>query len=170
MVVVGCAKWQDPPATTDSRLTNPYCNDPKAVNFNWGFPGKPDNTVCFYPTDLFTGTYIYTDSVYTSPDNYFLYYRIDTLHFIAQSQTKVAVTGFCLLRDTLRLTADKSYIAAVDTLIGDSTTNRGQYWCRIKDTVSGTILNSRLDTMLHVSFQIISDTGTTLHIGKAKKI
>src|ERR1043165_6289024 len=58
-----CKKWQDPAPKEDPRLTRPYCNDPEAVNYNWDFPGKPDNSVCFYPSDLFAGTYTFWDTV-----------------------------------------------------------------------------------------------------------
>lgn len=169
---VACNKWKDPAPVNDPRLTNPYCNDPGAVNYNWGFPGKPDNSICFYPTDLFKGTYLFIDSVYQSSTGYFLYEDSITLNFypIDGSHTRLAVIGFCGT-DSLLLTAGVgSFTASVDTTLGDSLTYRGQRWCRILDTVNGTILNSRIDTLLHVNLQIISDTGITTHVGKARKI
>lgn len=175
VVVVGlfaCNKWKDPAATTDPRLTNPYCNDPEAVNYNWGFPGKPDNTICFYPKDLFVGNFLYVDSVYITASNTFIYSDSLVLHIYSTpgSNSKIAVLGFCSGGDSLKLTAGATYTATVDTLIGDSVTARGQRWCRVKDTVSGTIFDSRIDTLLHINLQIISDTGITTHMGKAKKI
>lgn len=165
-----CEKWQDAAPVEDNRLSNPYCNDPLAVNFNWGFPGKPDNSVCYYPTDLFIGQYSFVDSVYTVPENYFLYAQSVTFRVVALSKTKIGVVGFCGVNDTLKMTSDKSYIASIDTLIGDSTSNKGQYWCQIRDTVSGTLTNNRFDSLMYISFQVISDTATTLHLGKARKL
>ncbi len=166
-----CNKWKDPAPTNDPRLTNPYCNDPDAVNYNWGFPGKPDNSLCFYPKDLFIGTYMYVDSVYITDRNLFIYADTVYLHIYSRpaSNSKIAIVGFCG-SDSLKLTAGASYIATIDTLIGDTLTSRGQQWCRAKDTVSGTVFNSRIDTLLHINLQIVSDTGITTHIGKAKKI
>ena len=167
-----CKKWIDPPATNDPRLTNPYCNNPDAVNYNWGFPGKPDNSICFFPKDLFIGDYSFVDSILVTSTNLFVRRDSMVLHFysVPGSNSKISVVGFCGGGDTLKLTAGPSYVATVDTLIGDSLTNRGQHFCRVQDTVNGTIYNSRLDTLLHVTLQVISDTGTTTHMGKAKKL
>ena len=172
LLFISCAKWKDPAPYTDPRLTNPYCNDPNAVNYNWGFPGKPDNTVCFYPTDLFVGTYIFTDSVYRTSDlSLFLSTVTETLYVSRLSQTQIAVTGFCANGNSIHLTADKSYNATVDTTVGDTLTARGQTLCRIVDTVSGAISKDRIvDSLLHISFIVVSDTGSTTHIGSAKKI
>ena len=170
-VFYSCKKWVDPPATNDPRLTNPYCNDPNAVNYNWGFPGKPDNSLCYYPTDLFKGTYQFVDSVYIASTSLFIYTKTETLQVYARSQTKLSIFGFCDAGDSLLLHATNNYIATVDSLIGDTLTIRGQYLCRIQDTINGTITYSRIDSLLHVNLQVVSDTGqTTLHIGKARKI
>src|ERR1043165_5567011 len=72
-----CKKWQDPAPKEDPRLTRHYCNDPSAVNYNWDFPGKPDNSVCFYPADLFAGTYMFYDTVSASQSD--LYLSADSL-------------------------------------------------------------------------------------------
>src|SRR5579872_3418748 len=74
--VCSCSKYKDTKATADPRLTNPYCNDTNAVNYNWGFPGKPDSTVCFYPTDVFKGIYTFNDSIFLQPLGIFV--RADT--------------------------------------------------------------------------------------------
>lgn len=67
LLLISCEKWQDSKADSDPRLQDrKYCNDPDAVNFNWGFPGVPDSTKCIFPTDLYVGTYSFTDSIYSS--------------------------------------------------------------------------------------------------------
>ena len=169
LVFFSCKKYQDPPPTTDPRLTNHYCNDPLAVNYNWGFPGIPDNTKCFYPTDLFAGTYSFVDSVYDATQTYFLFADSLILTFKALSDTQISVSGFCSGAGNLRMTA-RSYVASMDSIIGDTLTPaRGQQWCRLQDTVSGTITDNTIDTTLHVYLQIISDTGITFHTGRARK-
>lgn len=166
--MLSCAKWKDKPAQ-DPHLTQAYCNDPDAVNYNWGFPGKPDNTVCFYPTDVFAGTYLFRDSIYQ--DTLFVGYDSFMLYITAQSHTKISVSGFCTNGNQVRLTAGLTYVATVDTTEGDSTTiNHGQMMCRIQDTVTGTFTKDRVDSsLLHISLQVFSDTGVATHYGSARK-
>lgn len=171
LFIAACNKWKDPAPYTDPRLTNPYCNDPEAVNYNWGFPGKPDNTVCFYPTDVFRGTYVLTDSVYQTSTGFLLYGSVDTIQIYALSHTKLAILGLCNGGDSLKLTAGLTMVARVDTTVGDTTVLRwGQLLCRTQDTVSGTVTFSTLDSLLHFTLDVVSDTGTTQHLGKAKKL
>lgn len=166
-----CNKWSDPAPVTDPRLTNPYCNDPDAVNYNWGFPGKPDNSICFYPSDIFNGTYVFTDSVYLTASSLFIYTQTETLYVSKQSKTKLQILGLCSGGNVLNLTAHSDFTATIDTTVGDTTTiNRGQLLCRTVDTVSGTFTYNRFDSLLHVSFQVVNDTGTTTHLGKGRKI
>ena len=167
-MLFSCAKWKDPKGY-DPNLPNHYCNDPAAVNYNWGFPGKADNTVCFYPTDLFKGSYLFRDSIYR--DTLFIRYDSFILNMSAQSHTKITVGGFCMNGNQIVLTAGPTYVATVDTTVGDSTTlNLGQIMCRTQDTVSGTISKDRIDsTLLHITLQVVSDTGTTTHYGSARK-
>lgn len=166
-----CKKWTDPAPVTDPRLTNPYCNDPDAVNYNWGFPGKPDNTICFYPSDIFNGTYLFVDSVYLTSSGLFISTQTETLQVSKQSKTALFISGLCSNGNILRVTAHADFTATIDTTAGDTTTyNRGQLLCRTQDTASGTFTYSRIDSQLHIQFQVVNDTGMTTHIGRAKKI
>ena len=167
---VSCKKWVDPAPTTDPRLNNPYCNDPEAVNYNWGFPGKPDNSLCFFPSDIFNGTYTFVDSVYQASTGFFILTQTQTLNVVKRSQNKLEVFGLCGT-GSLFITAHSNFIATIDTTVGDTTIfNRGQLLCRTQDTASGTITYNRIDSLLHISITVVSDTGITTHTGKAKKI
>ena len=170
-VLFSCAKWKDPKPVNDPRLTNPYRNDPTAVNYNWGFPGKPDNTVCFYPSDLFQGSYLFYDSVYLSPSGLFISADSFIIKISKISNSKIGVTGFCNSGKQLTLTAGPTYVATMDTTVGDTTTmNPGQLLCRIQDTISGTISKDRVDSnLLHINLRVVSDTGTALFVGRARK-
>lgn len=162
-LVVSCQKWKDSKPFTDPRINNPYCNDPNAVNYNWGFPGRPDDSVCFYPTDVYVGKYLFVDSVLHS-DNSFFYADSLTLHFYALSQTKMAILGFCSAGDSLKLTVDRSMNAVIDSVI----VGFGQSFCRTADTVSGTIEKVLTDTTnktFTVNFTVVSDTGVNFHTG-----
>jgi len=169
-LLYSCAKWKDPKGYTDPQLTNPYCNDPNAVNYNWGFPGKPDNTLCFYPNQLFAGHWEYYDTVTSLTSGLVLFTDSFLMNVHSISDTLISVFGFCgSLSDSIILTAGPTYIATVDTLIGDSITTEGQRLCRVQDTINGTITRDRIDSpyVLHISLQVTSDTGSTIHSGSA---
>ncbi|XZF12475.1 hypothetical protein ACTHGU_11840 [Chitinophagaceae bacterium MMS25-I14] len=175
LVVAGffsCKKYKDTPGIRPPQLdSQKYCNDPTAVNYNWGFPGVPDNSVCFYPTQLFSGTYSFKDSVYT-PDERLA--RIDSfvLQLNALTHSQFSVSGFCTSGGALNFTASRYYSATVDTTVADSSTGvYGQIFCSIADTVNGTFTKSHTnDSIFTVSLTVISDTGTTTHRGTAYKL
>lgn len=159
-------KPTDYTATAPDTLANRfYCNDPEAVNYNWSFPGRPDNKVCRYPTDFFNGTYYYTDSVYFpdgSLDSAGSLVRY-TLRLSALDRQRFSLAGFCTSGDSLHMTANRFFRASIDTLVG-----AGQRLCRAQDTVSGTVTRTLEDTArLRILFTIVSDTGTTTHRGTA---
>jgi len=161
-LVVSCQKWKDSKPFTDPRLTNPYCNDPNAVNYNWGFPGRPDDSICFYPTDVYIGKYLFVDSVLRA-DNSFLYSDSLFVNFYALSKTQMAAIGFCKGGDSLKLSVNRSMDAYIDTTIA-----LGQQFCRAADTVSGFIqkvLTDSSNKTFTVSFTVVSDTTINLHTG-----
>jgi len=170
-IFFSCAKWKDPKPVNDPRLTNPYCNDPTAVNYNLGFPGKPDNTTCFYPSDLFAGSYLVHDSIYLSPSGLFIAADSFIINISKLSSTKIGIIGFCPSSKQLILTAGPTYVATVDTTVGDTATlNQGQTLCRIQDTLNGTISKDMVDsTLLHITLQVVSDTGISELVGIARK-
>jgi hypothetical protein len=175
-VFFSCAKYKDPKGYTDPRLTNPYCNDPTAVNYNVGFPGKPDSTVCIYPSSEFTGTYVFHDSVFN--DTLFLFMDSLVLRISAYNHNKILVKGLC--SDTTcvdTFTANLLKVASVDTALLDTITlTVGQLLCPCilplppADTVSGTFTIDALDsTLLHINLVVISDSGSNTHAGSARK-
>ncbi len=168
---VSCKKWVDPAPVADPRINTPYCNDPSAVNYNWGYPGKPDNSVCFYPSDLFAGTYVYKDTTYKTQTD--LYLAADSMNIIISkiSSTQITVSGLCPSGQQLILTAGATYQASVDTTVGDSLTlYPGQFFCRNQDTVTGTFTRDKVDsTLIYVALYIRSDTGATTRTGRAIK-
>jgi hypothetical protein len=170
-IFLSCKKYKDSKPVTDPRLNKHYCNDPNAVNFNWDFPGIPDNSVCFYPTDVFQGVYEFHDSVFLKTSG--LYIHADTVVITIHklSNTKFSMLGFCPSGDSLIFTAGASFTGTADTTVGDTLTNRGQLFCSVADTINGSITKDRIDTggLLTFYFQVYSDTGvTTLHIGTAR--
>lgn len=132
---IACKKGDPKPTKGDDRLTNPYCNDPSAVNYNWGFPGIPDNSVCIYPVDTFLGSWQFLDSIFAE-DSSFLEYQPKILVFTASEDTAhihLAIQGWCP-SEILYAVANKYGNAIVDTLAGDF---KGQIICNQQDSVSG---------------------------------
>ena len=166
-VIFSCNKYVSPKGY-DPHLTNHYCNDPKAVNYNWGFPGVPDNTVCFYPSDVFAGKYKFYDSVYLQANYIFIHSDSVLITINKVNDSQIAVYGMCPNGDSLLMTATPLFVAYVDTTEGDSVTNWGQMYCQVKDTINGTISQNRIDSVLTINFQVASDTGViTIHNGSA---
>lgn len=171
-----CEKWSDPEPAEDPRINErSYCNDPEALNYNWDFPGKPDSLVCIYPAEVFEGTYIYQDSVYNS-DNQLdsaASRKIYTLVFTAEGKKRLKVSGFCGTNDFLRFTAERtSFRAYADSTLRltDTSLGFGQPFCRSLDTLSGTFIKSRQDSLLlQVDLKVVSDTGVYYHRGTAIK-
>jgi len=164
-----CKKVKDPPPTTgDDRLTNPYCNDPHAVNYNWGFPGKPDNSICIYPVDTFIGTWQFLDSVF-AVDSSFSNFQTKTLIFSASedtTSTHLAIKGWCNT-ETLFAVADKFKHATVDTLAGEF---KGQIICNQSDSISGSFnLNTYKKDTMSIELTIQNNVGTQFHRGWAIK-
>lgn len=176
IVAAGCEKWVDQKAEEDPRINErAYCNDPEAVNFNWNFPGKPDSSTCFYPSDIFKGTYLFVDSVYNG-DNIFDSARSTTtytLTLMPYSHNHFGLIGFCG-NEPLKFTAERStYRANADSTIqiSDTTFDYGQYFCRTQDTIAGFIFKDRNDSSsrLFIEFSVRSDTGLNFHRGTAIK-
>lgn len=168
VLVYGCAKKDaafDDPASEN--FETPYCNDPIAINYNHGFPGTAQNSVCIYPTDVFKGSYLLRDSIYNGQ------FELDTVleylvSFNTLSLTKVTMSGFCPTGDVVRLTADRYQKASVDStlLLPDSTLVEGQSFCRSADTIMGSISKYNNDSgKIRINFIIASDTGINYHIG-----
>ncbi len=164
LLVFSCKKYEDKVGPSDPRLSRLYCNDPEAVNFNWDFPGTPDNSVCLYPADAFKGQYRFTDSIYNSASQLVLQ-RQYTLDLYALSRSRLALLGFCGPSDTVKLTASRFFRATVDT-----TVLKGQALCRPQDTLSGYLTRTAPDAQhLHFFFTVTTDTGFTFHMGTAVK-
>src|SRR5690606_20742049 len=96
--VVACLKPDDlPKAEPPSELANHYCNDPRAENYNRGFPGIPDSSVCVYPVDVFSGQWTMTDSIFR-PDSTFDAVTVQTISFSSTEDTLLShlkITGLC---------------------------------------------------------------------------
>lgn len=172
MLVYACTKQEPFDTATEDQFATRYCNDPVAINFNQGFPGTADNTTCIYPTDVFKGTYRLRDSILNGEfelDTVLEY--VVTFHTISLTQTRLS--GFCINGDTVRLTADRYYKAAVDStlLLPDSILMEGHVFCSALDTIKGTLTRLTGDTdKIRINFTINSDTGINYHIGTGIKM
>jgi len=166
-----CKKYEDPPATNgDDRLTNHYCNNPYAINYNWGFPGIPDSTVCIFPNDRLTGSWLFNDTVLL-PDSSIAEIVLRQLVFTSREDTSrnhLAVTGFCNNGQALQITADRYGNILTDTLI--EYTDGGQFFCSESDTISGQMnFYFQSDSLLKINLSVLSPDGLQYHTGTGIK-
>ena len=164
LFLTSCKKYKDPAPITDGRLTTKYCNDPAAVNYNWDFPGVPDNTVCIYPTDIFKGTYLYHDSI-LNPEGGVI--QIDSFPITINQldSTHMQLIGFCGINPH-SAKASRFFSFIIDSIAGN-----GQIFCNNKDTIAGGGHKSGIaDTStIKFSYTLQTDTGVVIHAGTAIK-
>ena len=169
-LLASCKKSNDPTDVDNSLFDRLYCNDPQAINYNKDFPGTVDNSICFYPRDVFEGYYALKDTIYNAE------YEIDTvldyaISIYALNNTTLRVLGFCPAGDSLKFTADRFYKAQADSLTVSNNVLPGQYTCDITDTLTGFIIKDQVDTTrIRINWTVVSDTGVNYHIGTGKKI
>ncbi len=167
-ILAACSK--SPDSKTDGRLVRRYCNDPDAVNYNTDFPGTPDNTICYYPTQLFKGNYLFVDSIYDQ-DLKPRYNKSINIQIYALSNTKLSFVGFCEgTTDSIKLTADRYYKAVPDSSVDSYNTKiNGRIICN-GDTLSGYMQKYANDSSrILVRFTLARDSGINFHYGTAIK-
>jgi hypothetical protein len=164
-VISACKKYKDPDPITDSRLTTKYCNDPAAINYNWDFPGVPDNSVCIYPAQIFKGNYMYHDSIVNGEGSVL---KTDSfpMTVVQLDSTHLTLKGFCLGTDH-SAKANRFFKFVIDSLVG-----YGQTFCNNKDTISGGGSKSGIGDTNTIQFNYIlqTDTGAVQHKGTANKL
>lgn len=174
VVIYSCSKYEDPPAADGSGLTNKYCNDSRATNYNWGFPGIPDNSVCIYPVDSFLGNWSLTDSMFR-PNGENIGVQFKTLTFTGTEDTAkigFSITGWCSNNTPIYLIANKYSYAYIDTLAEGTS---GQFFCgATTDTLSGQLNmyndgDSTLKGRMEINFVVNDASGTVNHKGTAVK-
>ena len=164
LLFLSCKKYKDPDPFTDPRIVNKYCNIPSAINYNWNFPGIPDDSQCVFPAQIYNGSYFYHDSIYNnaglllSEDSFVLNFtQIDT--------TRLQITGFCP-GNTIFAKATRFYKFTIDSIAGN-----GQLLCNITDTLAGK--GSKFDlsdtTTIQLEYTVYTDTGIIYHAGTAIK-
>jgi hypothetical protein len=164
LLFAACEGYKDPAPFTDPRIINNYCNIPSAINYNWNFPGIPNDSVCVFPAQIYQGNYRFYDSVFNTTG---LLLEEDTLDltFTQLDTTRLLINGFCAGL-TLKATANRFFKFTLDSLAGN-----GQLFCTSTDTLLGGGSKTDLsDTLkMQLSFELITPTGTFLHTGTAIK-
>lgn len=162
--LLSCKKYKDPEPFTDSRINTKYCNDPSAINFNWDFPGIPDNSVCVYPSQIYNGSFLMYDTIINYLGETL---ATDTFSILmsAIDTTRIHITGFC---------GNQIYKAHANRFLSftlDSTLGNGQLFCNNKDTISGGAKKSGLHDTIPIlwKYYIQTDTGVVTHIAQAVK-
>jgi hypothetical protein len=151
---------------SDPRLDRKYCNDPEAVNYNRDFPGTADNSVCYYPSDAFSGQYSFVDSIYDQGEKLIKEESL-TLVITRVTNSKFKMEGLCGAGGTIiNFTSNRQLHADADTIV-----TGGQILCRPKDTLSGYIAQNPVDSnRIRFTIQVVSDTAINLHQGMAYRL
>jgi len=169
---VSCNKSGDKKGQDISdQLNSRYCNIPTAVNYNWGFPGIADNSICVFGTDFFVGNWMFVDTVRTSDSMSLV---IDTLYWqfsvVSNDSTNslLDVKGWCNNNETFRIITDKYYSAITDTAFNSL---GYQILCNANDTLFGTVKKDVFDTTkLIINLTNYSANGVSYHKGLASKL
>jgi hypothetical protein len=157
-----CKRYKDPDPQ-QINLTNKYCNNPKAVNFNWGFPGIEDNSTCIYPADAFVGNYVFYDSLQDATG---IFLPEDTLpvQLTKMSDSSLLINGLC---------SSTAFMAKASKNLRfnlDSNTTNGQLFCTSIDTINGKGSKELLiDTTIKFTYNILTPSGIKVHKGVFKK-
>lgn len=166
MILYACSKYKDPPNANPVETGRHYCNDSRAINYNWGFPGTPDNDTCVYPVDSMLGNWKFTDSIFL-PNGNLQEVTTRNLNFTSTEDTvfrHMAVSGWCS-GAPIHITVDKYSFAYTDTLIEGA---YGQLLCAVTDTVTGNFKKreAQRDTM-DIDLTLSAPEGVTRHKGIA---
>ncbi len=157
LFAAACKPYQDPDPITDPRINNPYCNVPSAINYNWGFPGIPDNSTCIYAADLFQGNYIWRDTI---RDGNGAAISFDSVFATVTKidSNRLNISGRCGY--DLKLTADRFLNIVIDSLDGN-----GQKFCSPTDTIIGSGLKISFSdtTNFILNYRIESDSVISTH-------
>ncbi len=171
LLFFACSKSKDParPNLGNGLDGRYYCNDPKAVNYNWGFPGHPDNNTCIYPIDSFLGTWAFKDYVLQpNGDTDAVIDRMLTLSSTEDTvHTHIAITGWCGGNVPFYITANKYGKAVVDTFPGSAL---GQFLCVNTDTLNGNFIKAAYKgDSIKVDLTVNDAAGLKYHKGVAVK-
>jgi hypothetical protein len=159
-----CAKYKDPAPIKIDTFTSHYCNNNKAVNYNWGFPGIADNSICVFPSDIFKGTYTFYDSLQDA-NGIFLPTNNYDLNITKITDSTLFIEGLCANGLQLKAHATKNFRFTLD-----STVAQGQLFCANIDTINGfAILQNYGDTSFVFSYNLYTPTGQQLHKGTVVK-
>lgn len=173
-----CKKADENTKTYDERLERRYCNDPLAINYNWDFPGTPDNSTCFFADEIFGGTYIVNDSIFDGSFNLdSAQVRSFPITISSIDKIHLSVSGFVLsptcTLNNLKITADRFYRATIDSTFlppPDSVYLGGFVVACSGDTVSGVFTRYQADALrMHIDLTLVGDTGIYYHRGTATK-
>ncbi len=116
-LVGSCKKYKDPDPIVDPDLQNRfYCNDIQAVNYNWGFPGTPDNSLCIFPATLLEGIYDVQDSLFDVNDTFISASTHLDVSLTQLDKQKVNMSNFCT--DDITLLCD-AYLSILNDTVGN---------------------------------------------------
>ncbi len=165
-----CTKGEDTASPDISDLlTNRYCNNPNAVNYNWNFPGIEDNATCFFSYYFYEGDWIFIDTIRRSDSSIVgveTYYLNFEKIIPDTSESLMAMSGWCSSA-SLIIHVDRFYFARTDSF-----DNNGgwQKMCSNSDSIFVQMRKDIVDTTaLDINIQEVKNNETFFHRGKGKR-
>src|SRR5690625_160640 len=139
---VSCEKYEDKAQKDiEDALKNQYCNITDAINYNWGFPGEPNDSLCIFPVEPFIAySWTLLDTVFNE-DFEVLETRNRTIYFeeytaIDTLKHMMLMHDYCSENSSILLEANRHLLATVyDNIENDV----GQLDCDESSVLNGFI-------------------------------
>ncbi len=109
-----------------------------AVNYNWGFPGTPSDSVCIFPSDVLEGTYTLIDSSFDIDDSFLNAQTYSNARLDKVAKNYISLKNYCT--DSLLLLLTVYLQISTDTIDGNEYNYCGT------DTFSISGIKNNIDT------------------------
>jgi hypothetical protein len=119
-----------------------------------------DNSICIFPADLFAGNYTYYDSILDVVNQIYIPYDTMDITINKLTDSTMTIVGQCAATQ-LTARATKNYRFSLD-----STSDKGQTYCTINDTISGAGIKQQFnDTIFKYNYTISNNDIIQEHKG-----
>lgn len=146
VLISSCEKYEDS-SQNDWKVdeNQEYCNHPDAVNYNWGFPGVINDSICIFPNEVFEGQWYLTDTLFNDTLGVeAIRERFIDIQWVPEDsiEYKLRLSGWCDNEHELYLDANRFLLASVIDELEDYP---GQWDCDLTSSISGTIRKNNFD-------------------------
>lgn len=159
---ISCDRYEDKTLQDwDDQDNSYYCNQADAINYNWGFPGLINDSICIFPNEVFEGTWYLTDTIFNDTLGIEqIQERWVTIDWVADDTIsyKLKMMGFCEEDQPLYFDANRFMLA---NIVDDLEDTNGQLYCDLTSSISGNIRKDNIDSDT-LYLQMLQQTNTDL--------